>query len=608
MINQLDLSKHYYVFADKKITTFKQINFIYGRNGTGKSKLVQAIFNQYHQKENMHIFQEFEQFIGENPRLNAITLGQKNSKIQDEVDQIQQQIDIIKADIQPTIQVNSDEPSLYEQNNRLKKTAVKQYKNLERIRRKHAREIKRAHVFLTGPIYNKNHFAKDTVNARKLNTHELEANQHTIQASPLQDLSKLTFPKLGNLFKLIEATNEVLATQVTPSKISQMLQDNPKKQNFAWMGMQLHQHVPDERCAFCGSEISEARWQMLDDYFSDEVQKLERRVAQGLAKVDTLCQSLFSAFEFDLSTWHSKYQTQAQQIFVAANNQRDGILNFLNGLKERLSYKQNHLFEVVAPTNIDVPKDFRSLQTEYDALFKVNQQYDKNLANEIVKAKDNLRLHYVFEAMIECNYQDKARNYEVKEQKYRSKSLELKNRRQTMRQLKGKLAQLTRQTLVEIDAGETINAQLRNLGHNSFTLKLMAADQEPTGFYKIVDYFGAERDIRTLSSGEKNVLAFLYFIYNLRKVESEMLQTKVVIFDDPMVACDSDSQHLIATEIRKLLIDFQDYQFFLLTHNRWLYSQFPAGVDESRQVNYHLNRQGKTHFEVVTNHHEILES
>ncbi|GEK07644.1 hypothetical protein LHA01_28830 [Schleiferilactobacillus harbinensis] len=80
MITEIDLTNCEYVFQDPVFTGLKKTTYIYGKNGTGKSSLVNAIKAQYGQEYNVCIFNGFEKFIKSNPTLDAIALGMKCNK------------------------------------------------------------------------------------------------------------------------------------------------------------------------------------------------------------------------------------------------------------------------------------------------------------------------------------------------------------------------------------------------------------------------------------------------------------------------------------------------------------------------------------------------
>ena len=58
------------------------VNFFYGKNGTGKSTLVELLKRQYEGLYTVQIFRGHDSYVSENRELNAITLGQTNVEVQ----------------------------------------------------------------------------------------------------------------------------------------------------------------------------------------------------------------------------------------------------------------------------------------------------------------------------------------------------------------------------------------------------------------------------------------------------------------------------------------------------------------------------------------------
>ncbi|WP_026859557.1 hypothetical protein [Jeotgalicoccus psychrophilus] len=81
MINELDLSFYSDRFHEMKLEGLKQKNFVYGKNGTGKSSITEAIKNNHSTEYDIHLFDGYKRVFGENERLDAIALGEKNKEV-----------------------------------------------------------------------------------------------------------------------------------------------------------------------------------------------------------------------------------------------------------------------------------------------------------------------------------------------------------------------------------------------------------------------------------------------------------------------------------------------------------------------------------------------
>lgn len=84
-ILKVNLSEHSDVFNDDAVVLDGDINFIYGENGTGKTTIATEINNQFSDKYNVCEFKDFISLVGENGRLNAISLGQTNTELQKKI-------------------------------------------------------------------------------------------------------------------------------------------------------------------------------------------------------------------------------------------------------------------------------------------------------------------------------------------------------------------------------------------------------------------------------------------------------------------------------------------------------------------------------------------
>lgn len=81
-----------------------------------------------------------------------------------------------------------------------------------------------------------------------------------------------------------------------------------------------------------------------------------------------------------------------------------------------------------------------------------------------------------------------------------------------------------------------------------------------------------------MSTGEKNVIAFLYFIERLEEVKEGSRKKKIIVFDDPMSSNDDKMQYLIIWELQRLYQGKDRDKFnkdrdimVILTHNIHFY-------------------------------------
>ncbi|MGY0181274.1 hypothetical protein [Lactococcus garvieae] len=96
---QIDLSEYSDRFSVQGMHLNKDVNLIFGRNGTGKSTITKQIKTQFEDHYDVRIFQDFEGITGENKRLVAIALGKENTEIQGKLDNLDVEIRKITSEI-----------------------------------------------------------------------------------------------------------------------------------------------------------------------------------------------------------------------------------------------------------------------------------------------------------------------------------------------------------------------------------------------------------------------------------------------------------------------------------------------------------------------------
>jgi wobble nucleotide-excising tRNase len=138
------------------------------------------------------------------------------------------------------------------------------------------------------------------------------------------------------------------------------------------------------------------------------------------------------------------------------------------------------------------------------------------------------------------------------------------------------LAELERSVTSVQPTVNDINAMLDSFGFTGFKLAT-ARDQDH--LYVVVRDDGADA-IATLSEGEKSFITFLYF-YNLIRgshADSGLTADRIVVFDDPVSSLDSDVMFIVSALIKRMLDEAKINrgfvkQVFVLTHNVYFHKE-----------------------------------
>ncbi len=230
------------------------------------------------------------------------------------------------------------------------------------------------------------------------------------------------------------------------------------------------------------------------------------------------------------------------------------------------------------------------------------------------EARAKLKLNEVSIELKENNYYEIESELEkIKFHKEKIQTI-FDNKQEKLSVEKEKLKSLLSKTVDESKAAENINKLLKRLGNQSFTLINVNEDGQK-GQYSIKGYDEELRDIETLSTGEKNIVAFLWFMYNLENIKLKTSNDTVIIFDDPMNSNDDTVQYLIIAKIQELLKNIGDRQIFILTHNVHFYlnARYLWWNGHKKETydktTIHLFKNGvKTQFNFINNEEDDLKT
>jgi wobble nucleotide-excising tRNase len=558
-----------YATGSQELKIAKNTTFIFGKNGTGKTTIADAIRDQFSEKYKVCVFKDFDGVV-ENERLNAIALGTENAEIQKQIEVIDKEIIEIEKE---TVRPEGNAENLFTKLETADKNLGKQDNKIKKFYTDSARSITISRGL--GRTYNTNNFQDDIKeNPNLLSDDEIKKHKATIKAEPKATVIKSNFPEL-DLAEWLKSTNEVLVAQVAPQQIIAELQNNSAKQDFAKTGVDLHAHddgTHDKNCAFCGNEISNERWTLLGSYFNDEVKKLEGRIKNGIAKLDAELSEIENIKDVGKSDFYDRFTEQIKMINLQIKDVKSDHKTFFTSLKSALENKKKNLFSASDELKLVISPDFSAIKTEYEKMVDENNDFSKNLKTEQDKAKTALRFHEVKRALDAFKYEAESQKLiDLKSTQEQAKKV-LNDRRLELEGKKTAKIELILQTKDESKIAKEINELLKNMGVASFSLELVKDhDESQKGQYQIKGHNGKIRTITELSKGEKNIIAFLYFILALSNPNTDN-RPKIVVLDDPMTSNDDTIQYLIISEIQKYYRKIAGSNFFiLLTHNCHFY-------------------------------------
>ena len=343
-------------------------------------------------------------------------------------------------------------------------------------------------------------------------------------------------------------------------------------------------------CPFCQRTLSDTFKSQLEEYFDESylaaLQEIEALIKKYLEYSQQLIEQLDKTVQLNSS-------------FV------DNVMLQAEIAKLSRVFDNNNRLLREKHANASVPVQLFDCTACSELIVKVIREannkiihHNKVVAN-ISKEEKNLK------AQIWQFITDEIKN-EISD--YLSKEAELKGEISTLKtnidgynkkieDLKKELEQLQGSLTSVVPMKDRINHQLEEFGFTGFRLALGADEHS----YSIVRENNVPVE-KTLSEGERNFIAFLYFSSTLKgSLESSgTIDNGIVVIDDPVSSMDNDALFIISILIRELFEDVCNErgnitQLFVLSHNTYFYKEvsFTHGLPRAlcNQMKYWIVRK-----------------
>ncbi|MCH4218824.1 MAG: AAA family ATPase [Lactobacillus delbrueckii] len=569
------------IFAAPSIVFTSKNTIIFGKNGTGKSTICKLLKDQITNRE-VRIFDGFDSIIDTDQKLNAVVLGEENVQIKKKIEEKNEELNN-KQKEREKIEEKINKPKNETQHNlwvEMEK-AEKKYKSAEakceNVLTNVAAEIKKlSNPQIAKPTYDKRKLRKEIDRAHHLSIDEKNRYKRVLNSTK-KVVGSIKWPNT-DYQELLESVNGLLNKQVEPGVQVERIEGNKEKTNFAHEGLMLHK--PNDVCAFCGNIITASEYKKLQKYFSEEdIHEFEQEINKMSQKVESEIKDV-RLLKIDKDDYYEVFKEQALELSAVLSGHKAKCLSWLNNIKKSLEGKKANLFGKSNELEEDPPEDFSQIKKDFEELRRKNNSND--LSRQQEEAKNKLRYFEIAERLEKAKYAELEQERDNIFSKKKTITSEFDHEKQRIfgeggldyqiRKIEQEIARLQAQTKSETFLAKDINKKLRNLV--SFEI---VHQEEPTeqGYYLVKDLNSNKtRDITRLSTGEKNIIAFLYFIEKLDEIKKEESNPKkVIVFDDPMNSNDEDMQYLIMEELYSLMTSKKrsDDKFVIFTHNKHFY-------------------------------------
>ncbi|HEY0222523.1 MAG TPA: AAA family ATPase [Lactovum miscens] len=557
---------------------FKQYNLIYGWNGTGKTTL-SRLFSSLNGENCPKIDSNYEYSVldsdGNNHDQNQnfpIPIRVFNSDFIDaNVDfssQSSKTISIILGEESGKLlkTIENDENYLKEIKQSITdKTTSK--KNASKNKDDKFTEIAKMIGQVTqGAIvrnYNRTKAQKsfDSLNKKELlSDDELDSLSSSVSQEVMPVLNELSLGNLVEELKVYKNNAKSLLEKTVESIIIKRLKDNQDISDWVETGLSLHEKYDTDICEFCGGVISKDRLLGLTAHFNKADAQLKTGVDDLLESLRKLYRNIEQVQPIDQMNLYkelrSDYKTETGKVASEKKKLLESVKNFAEVIKSKKS-------------NTTVPISIK--EKEQPNISKLSDEIDS--LNLIIVSHNNKTEN--FKTQREINSQKIENHYlstiydEVKNLKneIETSENEINNLNDGIEGDKVKIGKVALEKRIANNKEKVSSLQkacgmltsnIRDfLGRDEIEFKL---NEDNTAYLLLRNGEPA----KNLSDGERNAIAFIFFLTQL-KDENFDIKNGIVVIDDPISSLDANSQFQAFAFLKTAMSDVN--QLILLTHN-----------------------------------------
>ena len=422
-----------------------------------------------------------------------------------------------------------------------------------------------------------------------------DTNATTIQSPVKLDL---------RLAEFVQNAKELVEREIKVEKPVSEIASTPEFRKWIQQGLKLHREKNRGLCEFCQQALPKNLLMQLESYFNDDADSLTADIDALLEKVDGEKKKVLQyadedAFATDLyvTLVKDKQQNALNQFNVEAQKYAGDLETLVKQLKQRKNDILNR--KEFKANGLNLSNLLESIDALHNIINEANE-FVSDLTNRQKSARKELRLNQVREFMKDINYPSEKAAITRRERRessaktaYKAKSKDVSCKIAEVKSLKAKLGN-------EATGAEKVNDFLRLcFGHEFLSLVVREADDNPDAYQFVVQRNNGTA--QNLSEGERNLIAFCYFMASLSDHTIDAPKDKLIVWiDDPASSLDANHIFAIYTLIRSKIVEMDDNaslggyaQFFVATHNLDLLKYLINDRDK-RYAFFYIERRTKT--------------
>lgn len=367
-----------------------------------------------------------------------------------------------------------------------------------------------------------------------------------------------------NFEEINARVKSIVEQQILASDKIEELVHNAMAHKWVEEGCELHKDR--ETCLFCGGTITDSRWTALERHYDEATKDLKIRIEKAITGINENIQMLIDLYKVSPNNYYLCFKDDVEGINKDMDALRKDCTSTLNAILQQLKSKQDSIHSILTYTEHTF--DFTAIEAIYRRIQELNEsasQYGRNLSKVQADNRIKLRLSEVARFKEETGYSKTVESIADKE-RIANKQKDLKEQKEShIRQLEEEIKAKERLRQNEEEGARRVNEILQNyFGHRFIELRAVKSEKEE-GIY--FDVFRQDKKAYNLSEGERNLVAFAYFVARLDDIDT-VSEKPIIWIDDPISSLDANHVFFIFSLIDQQIVSKQKWvQLFISTHN-----------------------------------------
>lgn len=342
----------------------------------------------------------------------------------------------------------------------------------------------------------------------------------------------------------------------------------PEYEVVQWIESGLKLHKEGDNCKFCDGKLD-----FLDvkskiaEFKENKRHKATEKLKQFREQLQNLLEAI-KITEKEAKTYSTNIGTEIEQYFTTISSKKSTI-------ESLISLCQSKIDKIEAQEIFDFELLTETLKITEESISSITKTKNEQLS-ELRKKQNNLTTLVKGAIGLEI-----IKSVHIKDnlKEVNDKEIELKEKRDTNKKKKQEIQNLEQQKSLTKDFADFVSQILKDI---NISLKVQLDIDNKNYIIKSTNE-NATLTIKDISEGEKNLLALLFFYYELfadNKQKQVKAEIELIIADDPISSMD-DSNKFYILELMKNLLELPNQQIFVLTHSWEDYCNLSYGKENN---------------------------